>query len=190
MRSMRLTQIHALLPRCVRTRFARESDAIQGRKERNSEPPSATGHVTSDAGGSAGPVAPSAQSAESISCFLRRCWKTYSREPPKINGVASVIKAAFRALLAGREDGDVAVRPPVRLPAAPVSPSRPCAPCVPSNEPYYALCGRHVSCSEAVFNLCAVNGGGALCESLRGTGLKRRAPSGADEEGPERNILA
>lgn len=76
------------------------------------EPASVIHHVTSDVGGSAGSVARSAKSVKSISCFLRRCWKTYFREPPKINGVALVIKAGFRALLAGREDGDVAVRAP------------------------------------------------------------------------------
>lgn len=56
--------------------------------------------------------------------------------------------------------------PPFVSPPCLSLPSQPSAACVPSNESYYMLCGGHVSCSEAVFNLCAVNGGGRLFVSL------------------------
>lgn len=94
-------------------------------------------------------------------------------------------------------DGDVGAGPPSQPepppPAETSLPSQPSAAGVPGNDLYYMLCGGHVLCYEAVFNLCALNGGwggGALCESLRSTGLKRSAWSGADEEGagPERNM--
>lgn len=44
--------------------------------------------------------------------------KTYFREPPKINRIALVIKAGFRALLVVRKDGDVGVNGPLFFPPA------------------------------------------------------------------------
>lgn len=49
------------------------------------------------------------------------------REPPKINGIALVIKAGFRALLVVRRDGDVGVQAPGSPPVVLVSPIT--APC-------------------------------------------------------------
>lgn len=63
--------------------------------------------------------------------FSVAVWKTYFREPPKINGVALVIKAGFRGLLAGREDGDVGVRAPRP------SPRRAC---LPHHGPLHPAC--------------------------------------------------
>lgn len=56
----------------------------------------------------------------------------------------------------------LALRPAVPLPVLLALPSQRSAACSPSNELYYTLCGGHASCSEAVFNLGAVNGGGRL----------------------------
>lgn len=90
-------------------------------------------------------------------------WKKISeRLPKKINGPA-LVKAGFRALLAWRKDGDVGAQtPPFLSPSCSSLPSQPPAPCSPGNELYYMLCGGHVSCYEAVFNLCTLNGRGRL----------------------------
>lgn len=53
------------------------------------------------------------------------------------------------------------MKTPLLTPLCLPLPSQPSAPCVPSNELYYMLCGGHVLCSEAAFNLCAVNAGDA-----------------------------
>jgi len=74
-------------------------------------------------------------------------------------GMFQLLGLFFRAVSLVRKDGDVGVAPP-----PPSLPSQPSAPCAPSNELYYMFCGERVLCSEAVFNLCSVNGGeGSLC---------------------------
>lgn len=73
----------------------------------------------------------SPESVKSISCFPHHCCKTYFREPPKINGVALVIKAGFRALLAVRKDGDVGARAPCSSPR--------CA-CLSHHSPLHPAC--------------------------------------------------
>lgn len=58
-------------------------------------------------------------------CFFSQFhqrYNTYFREAAKINWIALVIKAGFRALLVVKEDGDVGVRAPCSLPVVLVSP--------------------------------------------------------------------
>lgn len=58
--------------------------------------------------------------------------KTYFREPPKINRIALVIKAGFRALLVVRKDGDVGVNGPLFFP--------PCCACLSHHSPLHPAC--------------------------------------------------
>ena len=62
---------------------------------------------------------------------FHRCDKTYFREPPKINRIALVIKAGFRALLVVRKDGDVGVNGPLFFPR--------CA-CLSHHSPLHPAC--------------------------------------------------